>query len=139
MFFNLDRDGSGTIDAEELAFMLRSLGQNPTEEEVHELIASVDDGDKDGKIQFREFLKLYTQGMDTKNVGRKEDVEDIFRAVDGITDAQAPVPSVLEKVKVMDMLHSAYELDVDVRGPRFNRSSSPVSYTHLTLPTTPYV
>jgi hypothetical protein len=27
---------------------------------------SVDDGDKDGKIQLREFLMLYTQGLDSK-------------------------------------------------------------------------
>ena len=37
MFFELDRDGSGSIDAEELGMMLRSLGQNPSEEELKEL------------------------------------------------------------------------------------------------------
>merc|ERR1719321_1592800 len=42
MFFELDRDGSGSIDAEELGMMLRSLGQNPSEEELADLIASVD-------------------------------------------------------------------------------------------------
>ena len=68
MFFELDRDASGSIDADELAFMLRSLGQNPTEQEIKDLIASVDEdgGDGDGKIQLREFLKLYTDGLDTK-------------------------------------------------------------------------
>ena len=63
MFFELDRDGSGSIDAEELGMMLRSLGQNPSDEELKELIDSVDDGDKDGQIQLREFLLLYTQGL----------------------------------------------------------------------------
>ena len=57
MFFDMDRDGSGSIDAEELGMMLRSLGQNPTEKELDELIDSVDEGDKDGQIQLREFLK----------------------------------------------------------------------------------
>lgn len=51
MFFDLDRDGSGSIDAEELGMMLRSLGQNPTEQELQELIESVDEGEKDGQIQ----------------------------------------------------------------------------------------
>ena len=45
------------------------LGQNPSEEELKELIDSVDDGDKDGQIQLREFLLLYTNGLDTKNKG----------------------------------------------------------------------
>merc|ERR1711988_1994165 len=85
MFFDLDRDGSGSIDAEELGMMLRSLGQNPTDEELHELIDSVDEGEKDGQIQLREFLKLYTQGLDAKNAGKagKEDVVHVFSALGG--------------------------------------------------------
>lgn len=38
MFFALDGDSSGSIDAEELGVMLRSLGQNPTEKELADLI-----------------------------------------------------------------------------------------------------
>ena len=38
IFFSLDCDASGSIDAEELGVMLRSLGQNPTETELKELI-----------------------------------------------------------------------------------------------------
>ena len=83
MFFELDRDGSGSIDAEELGMMLRSLGQNPTEEELIELINSVDEGEKDGQIQLREFLKLYTQGLDAKKMGKagKEDVTNVYSAL----------------------------------------------------------
>jgi Ca2+-binding EF-hand superfamily protein len=83
MFLEMDRDGSGSIDAEELGMMLRSLGQNPTEEELIELIDSVDDGDKDGQIQLREFLKLYTEGLDAKGSGRAgaEDVANVFSAL----------------------------------------------------------
>ena len=53
MFFELDRDGSGSIDAEELGLMLRGLGQNPSEQELIELIDSVDTGDKDGQVSER--------------------------------------------------------------------------------------
>ena len=83
MFFELDRDGSGSIDAEELGMMLRSLGQNPTDEELRDLIDSVDEGDKDGQIQLREFLKLYTQSLDQKSSGTagKEDVFNVYMAM----------------------------------------------------------
>lgn len=94
MFFELDRDGSGSIDAEELGMMLRSLGQNPTEEELVELINSVDDGDKDGQIQLREFLKLYTEGLDTKANGMagKDDLANVFRSLGVRAHATHPLP-----------------------------------------------
>ena len=47
--FNLfDRDKSGEISIRELEIAMRSLGQNPSEEELKRLIAEVD---KDGKKQ----------------------------------------------------------------------------------------
>lgn len=41
--FNLfDKDGDGTITTKELGTCMRSLGQNPTEAEIAELICEVD-------------------------------------------------------------------------------------------------
>lgn len=117
MFFDLDRDGSGSIDAEELGMMLRSLGQNPSEEELIELINSVDDGDKDGQIQLREFLKLYTQGLDSKLSGQagKEDVSNVFSALGG--DPSNPESKIArETVASYFQEHYDLEIDVDVLG-----------------------
>jgi len=115
MFFELDRDGSGSIDAEELGMMLRSLGQNPTEDELAALIDSVDggdDNDKDGQIQLREFLKLYTEGLDTKSKGRagKEDVANVFSALGGDTNNKDDRVS---KDALTGMLMEFYNLEVD--------------------------
>ena len=112
-FFELDRDGSGSIDAEELGMMLRSLGQNPSEEELKELIDSVDDGDKDGQIQLREFLLLYTNGLDTKNKGSasKDDINNIFNALGG--DPWDP-KSAVEKGSIAATILENYDLDVDL-------------------------
>ena len=112
MFFELDRDGSGSIDAEELGMMLRSLGQNPSEEELKELIDSVDDGDKDGQIQLREFLLLYTNGLDTKNKSSatKDDINNIFNALGG--DPWDP-KSAVEKGSIAATILVNYDLDVD--------------------------
>ena len=57
VFKTFDKDGDGTIDVEELGTALRSLGQNPTKEEVRKLI---DETDKDGSghIDFPEFCDL---------------------------------------------------------------------------------
>jgi len=122
MFFELDRDGSGSIDAEELGMMLRSLGQNPSDEELKELIDSVDDGDKDGQIQLREFLLLYTQGLDTKKHGAasKDDINNIFNALGG--DPRDP-ESAIEKASIAATILQNYDLDVDL-GFTFGRVGS---------------
>ena len=41
--FNLfDRDGSGTITSKELSIAMRSLGQNPSEEQLESIMKEVD-------------------------------------------------------------------------------------------------
>lgn len=46
-FSLFDKDGSGTISNEELEVVMKSLGQNPTEDELQEMIRQVD---VDGKL-----------------------------------------------------------------------------------------
>jgi hypothetical protein len=42
-FEKFDADGSGTIEANELKVTLQSMGQNPTDEEIFEMLSSVDE------------------------------------------------------------------------------------------------
>ena len=51
-FTLFDKDGGGSISSSELGAVIRSLGQNPTEEELKEMIADVDeDGGTIGHIR----------------------------------------------------------------------------------------
>ncbi|MEQ9551717.1 MAG: EF-hand domain-containing protein [Coleofasciculus sp. G3-WIS-01] len=52
-----DEDGSGEISADELGAVMRSLGQNPTEAQLHDMIKEVD-VDSSGAIDFEEFKAL---------------------------------------------------------------------------------
>lgn len=83
IFFDMDDDGSGDLDAEEIGKMMRKLGQDPTETEIRELINSVDSGDMDGKLQMREFLLLFALGLDSEGNAKQSDVTDCFMVFGG--------------------------------------------------------
>ena len=53
----MTQDGSGSISTKELLGVMRSMGQNPTEDEVLELVMEVD-LNGDGTIDFPEFLQM---------------------------------------------------------------------------------
>jgi len=57
-FDNYDADGSGAIDSAELSQLMKLLGEQPSPEELERVIQEVDD-DKNGVIDFTEFLSLY--------------------------------------------------------------------------------
>ncbi|KAI3872324.1 hypothetical protein MKX03_019591 [Papaver bracteatum] len=56
-FTLFDEDGDGYIIAKELSNAMRSMGNNPTEAEIQDMINEVD-ADKNGAINFTEFLDL---------------------------------------------------------------------------------
>ena len=67
--FNMfDKDGDGTIDIKELGTCMRSLGQDPSELELQNMISEVDD-DRSGTINFSEFLHM--MGVVVKNADKE--------------------------------------------------------------------
>ena len=51
-FALFDKDGDGTITAKELSVVMRGLGQNPTEEEIDQMIADVDNDGRSNSPAF---------------------------------------------------------------------------------------
>jgi len=88
-FDEFDRDGSGTISTKELLQVMRSIGQNPTEDEILELVME-SDLNGDGTIDFQEFLEMMKRK--SSETDQTEELRQAFRMFDrnkdGYVDAK---------------------------------------------------
>ena len=78
-FSLFDKDGDGTITTKELGTVMRSLGQNPTEAELMDMINEVD-ADGNGTIDFPEFLTMMARKM--KDTDSEEEILEAFKVFD---------------------------------------------------------
>merc|ERR1711871_944115 len=69
-FSLFDEDGGGSISADELGEVMRSLGQDPTEEELTDLVNEVDT-DGNGEIDFEEFCVMMNKMTDAHEKVKK--------------------------------------------------------------------
>ncbi|XP_030217708.1 calmodulin-alpha-like [Gadus morhua] len=78
-FSLVDKDGDGTITTKELGTVMHSLGQNPRETELQDMINEVD-ADGNGTIDFPEFLTMMARKM--KDTDSEEEIREAFRVFD---------------------------------------------------------
>jgi len=78
-FAIFDKDGDGTISTSELAQAMKSLGQNPSDAEIQDMINEVD-VDQSGTVDFEEFLKMMT--TETKGVDLEQEMRSAFKVFD---------------------------------------------------------
>ncbi|KAL1021475.1 hypothetical protein UPYG_G00013780 [Umbra pygmaea] len=87
----------GCISTKELGKVMRMLGQNPTPEELQEMIDEVDE-DGSGTVDFDEFLVMMVRCMKDDSKGKsEEELADLFRMFDKNADGYID----LEELKVM--------------------------------------
>ncbi|XP_059841544.1 dynein regulatory complex protein 8 isoform X1 [Hypanus sabinus] len=78
-FAVFDHEDNNTVDVREIGTIIRSLGCCPSEEELHEIIAEVEEEEPTGFIQLDKFLPMMTKVlMERKYRPQPEDV--ILRA-----------------------------------------------------------
>ncbi|ELU10987.1 hypothetical protein CAPTEDRAFT_224462 [Capitella teleta] len=73
--FNMfDKDGDGAISCQELGIVMRSLGINPDQTELQDMIQE-HDTDGSGQIEFPEFCEMMCKHLD----GDPKDQDEVYR------------------------------------------------------------
>ncbi|XP_019636401.1 PREDICTED: calmodulin-A-like isoform X1 [Branchiostoma belcheri] len=107
-FALFDQDGDGTITTEELGVVMRSLGRNPTEAQLQEMMNTADAA-RSGSIDFADFLKLMASKMLSTNV--QEEIIQAFRVFDKDGDGYVSAAELRHVMTNLGEKISADELD----------------------------
>ena len=78
-FSLFDHDENGSISAVELGEVLKALGQNPSKNELSDMINEVD-VDGNGTVEFAEFVILMTNKV--KELSKDEEIKEAFDVLD---------------------------------------------------------
>jgi len=78
-FSRFDSDNDGVVSVREVSLVFRSIGYNPTEAELQDLI-NVVDKDGTGSIDFPEFLMMMKLKVQDQN--QEEEIREAFKVFD---------------------------------------------------------
>ena len=109
IFSQFDRDGDGTLATKYVGTIMRSLGQSPTEEELHYIICKVD-ADRSGFMDFSEFVAMMANHM-KEETDTKEDICKAFKEFDDKGNGTIPIQDL--KLILTSMGEALSEDEVD--------------------------
>lgn len=78
-FSLFDQDGDGRVSKDELRTAMRSLGQNPTEQDLDEIMREVDK-DGNGTIEYEEFIRMMSRR--SQEINEEEELRKSFKVFD---------------------------------------------------------
>ncbi|CAN0908035.1 Probable calcium-binding protein CML17 [Linum grandiflorum] len=81
IFRSFDRDSDGSLTQLELGSLLRSLGINPSRDQLDALIKTADTN-SNGTVEFSEFLALPAEEEEEKSPYSEEQLKQLFRMFD---------------------------------------------------------
>eukprot|EP01132_Coremiostelium_polycephalum_P005538 gene5538-6897_t len=126
--FNLfDKDKDGKITTQELGVVMRSVGSNPTQAELKDMIKEIDDGS--GLVTYQQFLNLMQRKMQYSD--SEADIKQAFKVFDkkgngyaNIADLKHTLTSIGEKLtkeEFDNMMKEAKTVDGQIHVDEFVR------------------
>jgi len=106
-FYMFDRDNNGYITTKELNRIMKTLGFNPTEEDLQQMIFTVD-YDGDGRLNLEEYIQLMEQQKTPEDT--EDDIVQAFRVFDSDNKGYIESAELRELLESMDWKVSADEL-----------------------------
>ena len=131
--FNVfDKDGDGRITAKELGTVMRSLGQNPSEAEIQDMVNEADI-DGNGTIEFDEFL--YMMSRQLREGDTEEEIIDAFRVFDKDGDGKISVAELTHIMKNLGEPLTQEEIDEMIAQADTNKDGiiDYVEFVHMML------
>ncbi|XP_075254237.1 uncharacterized protein LOC142345781 isoform X3 [Convolutriloba macropyga] len=94
-----DKDGDGNVSTDELGKVMRELGQNPSEDELQEMIEEIDK-DGNGEIDFDEFLEMMAKQMNAPSLDQEiEEAWKLFNNMQEPTITKDHIRRVMERLE----------------------------------------
>merc|ERR1719312_783025 len=111
-FDAFDKDGSGAISQDELLGVMRAMGQNPTEDEVLNLMMEAD-LDGNGTIEFQEFSELMKEKYRFED--QESDLKEAFKLFDRDRDGFITLKELKKVSQILGNLMEQEELEEFMR------------------------
>eukprot|EP00930_Biecheleria_cincta_P046401 TRINITY_DN319_c0_g1_i1.p1 TRINITY_DN319_c0_g1~~TRINITY_DN319_c0_g1_i1.p1 ORF type:complete len:1076 (+),score=224.38 TRINITY_DN319_c0_g1_i1:64-3291(+) len=126
VFKKADPDCSGTLDADELKAVLRTLGYTPLTATVNDLMEQCDGEGGDGLIEFDEFVTMMEVFRRTDGFNRAEvaELKETFKAFDQEGSGEVGVLQVADIMRFMGFNIELEQAEGFVQAVDFNGSDS---------------
>lgn len=105
VFSMFDKDEDGELSAEEFGSVMRTLGQNPSAEELEDMLKECD-LNRNGTVSFPEFLEFVTKQMKSPS---EQELLNALRVIDA-DDSGAIAPKAL-KSQLLQYNEQAFSAD----------------------------
>jgi len=119
-FSVFDKNGDGFIGWKELGTVMKTLGLNPTEDELQQMVAEVDT-DGNGEIDFDEFVEMMVKKMEEDK--SDEEILECFQVLDrdgdgfiSESDLRDIMTTMGEKFTDEELSDMIREVDADMDG-----------------------